>query len=278
MRRFDRVEVLVEPRLVLRGLAGEESVEVVEPVPRRPSVERPHRGGLVGGRVVPLAEGRGLVTVVVQHLRDRGGRPGDHAGVAVPVDGTLGDGPVADPLMVPPGQQRGARRRTDRGGVERVVADPVVREAGQRRCVDLAAEGVGQAEADVVEQDDEDVGRGLQAMRARHADGASTAAASRRRRSPTASAGTAGPSHLGVGCPCEVRQRQRRRSDADQRRCAGETQHDVVACIDGARFAVEGASSRFGSAASRAAGRRRRCRSRDRRPSCPARRGRPAGP
>ena len=88
----------------------------------------------------------------------------DDAGVAVPVHRALGDGAGADALVVAPGEQRRARRRADRGGVEGVVADALVRDARQRRRVDRAAEGVGQAEADVVEQDDEDVGRVLRQM------------------------------------------------------------------------------------------------------------------
>ena len=68
VRRLDRVGVLDEPRFPLRGLAGEEAVEVVEAVAGRPAVERTHRGRLVGRRVVPLAERRRLVAVVVQHL------------------------------------------------------------------------------------------------------------------------------------------------------------------------------------------------------------------
>src|SRR5271165_7681464 len=53
---LDRIEVLIQPRLPLRRLTGDEPVEVVEAVPGRPAVERPHRRGLGGGRVVPLTE------------------------------------------------------------------------------------------------------------------------------------------------------------------------------------------------------------------------------
>ena len=104
VRRLDRVGVLVEPGLPLRGFAGEEAVEVVEPVAGRPAVERPHRGGLVGRGVVPFAERRRLVAVVVQHLGDGGGGLRDDAGVAVEVGGPLGDGAVADAVVVAAGQ------------------------------------------------------------------------------------------------------------------------------------------------------------------------------
>ena len=48
--------------------------------------------------------------------------------------------------------------------MEGVVADPLVGEARQRRRMDRAAEGVGQPEADVIQQDDEDIGRVLGQM------------------------------------------------------------------------------------------------------------------
>ena len=49
LRRLDRGQVLVQARLPLRGLAGDEAVEVIEAVPRRPAIERSHRGRLAGG-------------------------------------------------------------------------------------------------------------------------------------------------------------------------------------------------------------------------------------
>ena len=79
VRRLDRVEVLDQPRLPLRGFAGQEAVEVVEAdaLSGRPERERPHRRGLGRGRVVPLAEGGGLVSVGAQDLRKRRRRPAE---------------------------------------------------------------------------------------------------------------------------------------------------------------------------------------------------------
>ena len=142
VRRLDRIQVLVQPGLPLRRFAGEEAVEVVEPVAGGPAVERSHRGRLVRGGVVPLAERRGLVAVVVQRLGDGGGGLGDDPGVTVEVGSPLGDRAVADPVVVPAGQQGGAGRRADRGGVEGVVADARVSQPGQRRRMDLSAERV----------------------------------------------------------------------------------------------------------------------------------------
>ena len=159
VRRLDRIEVFVEPRLPLRGLTGEEAVEVVKAVAGGPAVERAHRGGLIGRRVMPFAEGGGLVAVVAQGLGDGGGGFGDHAHIAVPVHGALGNGPGTDVLMITPRQQRCSSGRANRRGVERVVADALVRHARQRGRADRPSVGVRQAESHIVEQHDEDIGR-----------------------------------------------------------------------------------------------------------------------
>ena len=161
VRRLDRAEVLVQPRLPLRGLAGQKAVEVVEPdaLAGRPAGEGAHRRRLGRRGVVPLAEGGGLVAVGAQHLREGGRGPRDHPGVAVPVHRALGDRAGADALMIAAGQERRARGRADRRRVEGVVADALARDARERWRVDRPAVGVGQAEADVVQHDDEDVGR-----------------------------------------------------------------------------------------------------------------------
>ena len=157
MRRLDRVEIFVQPGLPLRRFAGEEAIEVVEPVAGGPAVKRAHRGGLVRGGVVPLPKRRGLVAVVVEHFGQGGGRLRNDAGVSVEVGRPLGNGPVTDPVMVPAGQEGGSGGGADRGRVKRVVADSRITQPGERRCVDLSAEGVRDAEAHVVDQHDEDV-------------------------------------------------------------------------------------------------------------------------
>ena len=161
VRRLDGGGVLHEARLPLRGFTGQEAVEVLEAVACGPIGERPHRRGLVGGRVVPFAEGGGLVAVVFQNLGHRRGSLRHDAGVAVPIHRTLGDGAAADALVIAPGEQRRAGGRTDRGGVEAVVADAFVAELRKRRRVRETAEGVRHAEAGVVDQHDEHVRRTL---------------------------------------------------------------------------------------------------------------------
>ena len=165
------LKILDQPRLPLRGLAGQEAVEVVEadPLAGGPQRERPHRRRVGRRRVVPLAEGGGLVTVSAQDLRNGRRGPGNHAGIAVPVHRAFRNRPGTHPLVVASGQQRRPRRRADRRGMEGVVADALVRDARQRGRMDRSAVGVGQAEADVVEQDDEDVGGILRQVALLHA-------------------------------------------------------------------------------------------------------------
>ena len=61
--------------------------------------------------------------------------------------------------MVAARQERDARRRTERRRVELVVAETARGQTVQGRRLDAATEGAGRAEADVVDQDDYDIGR-----------------------------------------------------------------------------------------------------------------------
>ncbi len=160
-RRLDRVEILDEARFPLRCLTREKAVKIVEakPLAGGPVRERPHRRGFGGRRVVPLTERRRFEAVVTQHLSEGRRSARDHARITVPVERALGDRTVANPVMVAPCQQRRAGRRANRRRVECVVTNARVGDARERRRVDRSPVGVGQAEADVVEQDNQNVGR-----------------------------------------------------------------------------------------------------------------------
>jgi hypothetical protein len=93
VRHRDRSGVLPQGGLPLRGLAGDEAVEVVEAPARRRAVVGAV-GDLLDRRVVVLAEGGRGVAVVAEHLGDGRRRLRDDAGVAVPVVGELGDLPA----------------------------------------------------------------------------------------------------------------------------------------------------------------------------------------
>ncbi|MCY1364434.1 hypothetical protein D9M69_512350 [compost metagenome] len=161
---LDRRGVAVKARLVLGRLAREETVEILEAIAGRPGIERPRGSGVPCRRVVPFAEGRSAVAVLLEHFRHGRRALGNLPGVAVPVGGQLGDDAVAYTVMVAPGEQRGARRRADGGGVEGVVSDATVGDAAEGRRVDATANGVGLGEASVVEHDHQDVGRILGEM------------------------------------------------------------------------------------------------------------------
>mmetsp|Transcript_15402 Transcript_15402/g.45059 ORF Transcript_15402/g.45059 Transcript_15402/m.45059 type:complete len:260 (-) Transcript_15402:78-857(-) len=64
-RRLDRVGVLVEARVVLRGLARQEAVKVAEAQAGGILVEGPRLHEVVHRGVVPLPEGRGVVAVAL---------------------------------------------------------------------------------------------------------------------------------------------------------------------------------------------------------------------
>ena len=103
--RQDAGRVAHQVRLVLRGFAAKETVEVLEPQPRRPVLERPGDCRLVRGRVVPLAErGRG-VAVIFEHLGLQGTAPGNQTRIAIPVVGQLSDLACSDAVMIAAGQQ-----------------------------------------------------------------------------------------------------------------------------------------------------------------------------
>ena len=55
-------------RLIVRGLTGEEPVEVFEAEACRPVLERTRRGGFLGGRVVPLPPGACGIAISLQHF------------------------------------------------------------------------------------------------------------------------------------------------------------------------------------------------------------------
>ena len=157
----DRGGVARQGRFILRGLAGEEAVEVLEAVAGRPVVERPLGRDLLFGRVVPLAPGPGVVAVVLEHFGDGRRRLRDGAAEAVEVVGDRRDLAVADAGVIAPGEQRGPRGRAHGRGVEAIEGDAHLRHAIERRRVDLAAVGRGRARPHVVHQDDEDVRRAL---------------------------------------------------------------------------------------------------------------------
>ena len=155
--RQDARRVANQVRLVLRGLAGEETVEVLEAEAGRPVLERAGRSGLLGRCVVPFAPGACGVTVILQYVSHQRTAPGNVPGITVPVVRQLSDLPGTDAMVIAAGQQSRPSGRTHRRGVKTVVRDPFVDHAIHRRSLDFTSERGGQAWTRVVDQHDKNI-------------------------------------------------------------------------------------------------------------------------
>ncbi len=162
--QFDLRDAVVQVRRPLVRLAPEETVELVEALARGPAVIRPRDAGFPGSRLMPLAEGAGRIAVEPQRLGERRGRVRDLAGGAREAGRHLGNEGHVDRVVVAAALERRARRRGKRRRVEVVVAQPVLREAVERLGLDGPAERTGRAEAQVVDQHDDHVGRALRGL------------------------------------------------------------------------------------------------------------------
>jgi len=159
--------VAEQVRLPLARVAADEAVEIVEPHAGRPLVERAGLARLERRRVVVLAEPGRAVAVLFQDLADRCRIAADEAVIAGIAGRLLGDHAEAHGMVVAAGDQRGARRRAQRGGMEIRVAQTVMRDTVEVRGRDDPAERAGRAEPDIVGHDQQDVGRTLGRRHAR---------------------------------------------------------------------------------------------------------------
>ncbi len=153
--------ILGQTRIPLTRAAAEDPVEVLEPPPVRPAVERARRSLLSVGREVPLPERGRAVPVVLQDPGQRCAIPRQGRRVAREPAGELTDRAEPHGVVVATRQQRGAGRGAKGGHVEAVVPQALLGHAGVVRCVDRSAEGTGVPEAGVVDQDQQDVRRPL---------------------------------------------------------------------------------------------------------------------
>src|SRR5208283_2627528 len=154
---INRRHVAEQVRLPLAGVAPDKPVEVLKAHADRPLVERPVLAGLEGGYIVVLAEPRGAIAVVLEDAANRCLVAGDDAVVAGEAGGLLGDHAEASRMMVAPGNQGGARRRTQRRRIEIGVAKSHRRDPVERRRRYHPAEGTGNTEAGVISHDQQDV-------------------------------------------------------------------------------------------------------------------------
>ena len=152
-------------RLPLVGVAADKAVEILEAQAGRPLVEGPDLAGGKRRGVVVLAEPRRGIAVVEQDPPDGGLVLGDDAVVAREARRLLGDHPEAGRVMVSAGDERRSRRRAQRRGKHAIVAQTLVGDAVHSRRRDHPAESARHAEAGIVGDDEQDVGRAPWAAR-----------------------------------------------------------------------------------------------------------------
>ena len=157
--RVDEVVVVHEGGRVLVRLAGEEAVEPFESASQRPAVPWCREVALVVGREVPLPDGPGRVAVRDEDLREERIGVGDARVVAGEARREIRDAAHAVGVVVAPGHQARPGGRAERGRVEVAIAEPAGRERVEGRRVEIAAEAAELREADVVEDDQQDIGR-----------------------------------------------------------------------------------------------------------------------
>ena len=159
VRRLDLDRAVEDQRRPLIGLAADEAVELVESGTRRPAIERSGHAHFPRRRLVILAESGGAVAVLAQDLGQRRDALRPCSGVARECRRDFHDRARVVRVVVAAGQQGHARRRAECRRVEAVVLEPLARETIERRHGNLAAERARVAEADVVDQKDDDVRR-----------------------------------------------------------------------------------------------------------------------
>ena len=157
VRRFDGLDVLEDSRGPLAGVAADEAVEVLKTQPGRPEIERTGLAGMPVGDVVVLAVPGGVVTVLPEHLGEGPAALGHERVVAWEAGAGLHDGAGGARMVVAPGQQAGARGRTECAGMELRVAQAVLGEPVEGWGRNWSAEGARGAEAHVVGKDQQDI-------------------------------------------------------------------------------------------------------------------------
>src|SRR5262249_34922854 len=117
------IAILEEDRVPVVHVTGIEPVEIVEAEAVHPAVEGTGGARLPGGRIVVLADPRGHVAVLPQHLTARAAAARQDAGVAVIARGEFGYAGERGGVVVAAGDQRRTCRTAERGGVKVVVPE-----------------------------------------------------------------------------------------------------------------------------------------------------------
>ena len=135
-RRLDLVVVVHEVGIPLTRVAPEEAVEALEPATERPAGVGPRRCLLIARGQVPLADHERAVALLHQHLRQHPVLERDDPVVAGEAGRQFGDRGHAVAVMVPPGDDAGPARRTQRRGVHVREPQPGGGQRVEVRCLD----------------------------------------------------------------------------------------------------------------------------------------------
>jgi len=140
------------------GFAANEAIEILETsAASGPVIEWPDRAAFPHGHFVTLAELGGGIAIEFQCLCQCGARVGLYGVLSRSGRRKLRNRTHADGVMVPPAEQRGTRRRTQRGRMEARVLQPVGRQLLEVGRLTRPAEGRRGAEARIVDQHDQKV-------------------------------------------------------------------------------------------------------------------------
>ena len=156
-RGLHRHRVAIKPGLPLAVGTALETVKIFEAQRRRPMVEGTDRVDFPAWGVVPLAESRSGIAVVLQDLGHRSSTLRPDRIVARVTGGAFDHRAEADFMVVAPREQGGTGRRAQRIDVKAVVAQSLGGELFQFRRLDRPAQRRGGAEADIVQQHQQDV-------------------------------------------------------------------------------------------------------------------------
>ena len=158
LERINLRGVAVQVGLPLVGVATNKTIEILEAHAGGPLVKRPYLAGRKRRGIVVLAKPRGRVAVVQQHPTDGGLVLGDNAVVAGESRGLLRNHAEPHRMMVTASDERRARRRTQSGGMDVVVAQAILGNAVQCGRRDDAAEGTRHAKSGVICDDEQHIG------------------------------------------------------------------------------------------------------------------------
>ena len=156
-RRLDGMGAVEDGRMPLVGVAADEAVEILEAQTGRPEVERPGLAGLPIGHVMVLPEPRRVVAIAPQDFPDGAAALGHQRIVAGITRGHLGDDARAGGVMVASADERRARGRAKRRGMERIVTQTGSRQLVIGRRGNRSAERGRRTPAHIIGHDEQDI-------------------------------------------------------------------------------------------------------------------------